>query len=190
MQIRIIRAQDTWEIRQQVLRPTQNLSDVQFPNDDSPGARHFGSFKDGQLVGIASVCCELFPGELGAHAWRLRGMATLPEVRGQGRGKALIAACLAHVREQRATCFWCSARTSALSFYTALGFESWGEVYEVPEAGPHVQRRRTAPGTSVRGVMPLAHSDGRRGRDLNGRQGRAPSMTSKRTTSCARAPSV
>ncbi|ESS40896.1 acetyltransferase (GNAT) family protein [Burkholderia cenocepacia] len=57
-----------------------------------------------------------------AEAWRLRGMAVHPSVRGLGFGRLLVNLSIRHVREQRGTLLWCTARESAYQFYEMLGF--------------------------------------------------------------------
>jgi predicted GNAT family N-acyltransferase len=137
--VQSIAPKETWAIRQQILRPFLPVSEMAYPQDETPGARHFGAFKNGKLVGIASVAREPSPGETDPNAWRLRGMATLPEVRGEGYGKALIQACITYLREQNASTLWCNARLIAENFYNALGFEAYGERFELPQIGPHVR---------------------------------------------------
>jgi predicted GNAT family N-acyltransferase len=139
--VKPIPSKDTWPIRQQILRPFLPVSEMAYPQDETPGARHFGAFKNDALVGIASVGREPSPGEADPNAWRLRGMATLPEVRGEGYGKALVLACIDYLHEKGATLFWCNARLNAEKFYLSLGFDSYGERFELPQIGPHVRMR-------------------------------------------------
>ncbi|ARF90322.1 GCN5-related N-acetyltransferase [Burkholderia cenocepacia] len=71
---------------------------------------------------MASVCKEAQSGVSNAGAWRLRGMAVHPSVRGLGFGRLLVNLSLRHVREQHGTLLWCTARESAYRFYEMLGF--------------------------------------------------------------------
>lgn len=50
-------------------------------------------------------------------------MAVHPSVRGLGFGRLLVNLSIRHVREQRGTLLWCTARESAYPFYEMLGFE-------------------------------------------------------------------
>jgi GNAT superfamily N-acetyltransferase len=72
------------------------------------------------------------------HAWRLRGMATLPEVRGQGYGGALLERCLRHALDRGGDLAWCTARVPAAGFYRRYGFVSVGDVFDVAPIGPHI----------------------------------------------------
>ena len=136
-EVRVITAAETWPLRQAVLRPGRPAAAAQFPADDAPATKHFGAFRGTSLVGIASLFRAEMPEQPGVSAFQLRGMATAPEVRGQGFGRALILTCLAYARDNQAQLFWFNARTVALGFYRKLGFEIIGEEFEVPDVGPH-----------------------------------------------------
>ena len=142
MGIRAIAAAETLQLRQQVLRPKQRPEEQVYPNDDAPDTLHAGAFRDGKLVGIATVFRESLPGETNPRAWRLRGMAVLPEEQGQGIGRALIEFSIAHVRAHDGALLWCKGRTSARAFYEALGFRATGAEFDVPISGPHFVFRR------------------------------------------------
>lgn len=165
--IRLITAAQTRPLRQVVLRPQQTAEELVYPGDDEPRTVHFGAFVDDRLVGIASIYVEAMPGEINPGAgpsvrvdsgpiegpditppspdtdWRLRGMATLPEVRGTGLGGALLESCIDHVRVNGGTRFWCHARGTAAGFYLRYSFVVEGEEYELPGIGPHYMMSRT-----------------------------------------------
>jgi ribosomal protein S18 acetylase RimI-like enzyme len=69
-------------------------------------------------------------------------MATTPEVRGRGYGRALLWRCISHVCERGGSLLWCNGRVSAAGFYKALGFEVSGEHFESPGTGPHYLMKR------------------------------------------------
>ena len=137
IEVRTISAAETLPLRQVVLRPDRPVEAAQFPGDDAPTTKHFGAFRGGNLLGIASLFGSEMPEQPAVSAFQLRGMATAPEVRGQGFGRALIRACLAFAQEQQAELFWLNARTGAVGFYRKLGFEILGEEFEIPDVGPH-----------------------------------------------------
>jgi len=143
MDIRPIAAAETRQLRQQVLRPSQRPDEQVYPKDDAPDTAHVGAFRDGVLVGVATVLGEPPPGETDARAWRLRGMAVLPGTQRQGVGRALVEFCVAHVRAQEGDLIWCKGRTSARGFYEALGFRVAGEEFDLPVSGPHFIFRRS-----------------------------------------------
>jgi len=140
--IRPITAEETRPLRAAVLRPDQPPEALVYPGDDHPQSLHAGAFEGDRLVGIATVYPEPLPEEHrgaipGGGAFRLRGMATLPEVRGAGYGRALLEACFEHIRTHGARVLWCNARVGALDFYERLGLETVGPEFDIPGIGPH-----------------------------------------------------
>ncbi len=136
--IRAITAEETIAIRWPVLRPGFPRETAIFAGDDIATAKHFGAFDGGRLVGVASIYLAPMPERAdAAPAWQLRGMATLPEVRGRSFGCALLDACVAHARAEHAALLWCNARTSAAAFYTKHGWQIVGAEFDIPTVGPH-----------------------------------------------------
>lgn len=136
--IRPISAADTIAVRWPILRPGFARETAVFDGDDAPATLHFGAFDGGKLVGVASVYLVPFSARPDVSpAFQLRGMATLPEVRGSGFGEALLAACVAAAGEMGAAILWCNARTSAAQFYAKNGWQTVGEEFDIPTVGPH-----------------------------------------------------
>lgn len=137
--IRRIAAAETRPLRQRVLRPDQPFGYTLYAGDEDPSTVHLGAFAGGRLVGVASLYREPRPGagEV-AGGWRLRGMATAPEVRGRGHARAMLAACIDHVGGCGGGELWCNARTPAAGFYRTAGFEVVGDEFEIDGIGPHV----------------------------------------------------
>ena len=141
--IRPVAAGDIRPLRQRVLRPEQPFESTLYPGDDLPGTVHLGAFDGEVLVGIASLYREPREGE--DDGWRLRGMATIPEVRGRGLGAALLDACLEHAAAAGGAEVWCNARVPAIGFYERAGFEVASDRFDVAGIGPHVVMTRTGP---------------------------------------------
>lgn len=137
MDIRQIKAQDTHPVRHAVLRPNQPISACHYPDDDMPQAGHLGAFVDDALVGIISLYPQTHPQINASDAWRIRGMATLPRVRGLGCGMALLQAAEAYVMQQQGAVMWANARLVAMGFYERAGYQKLGELFEIPNIGPH-----------------------------------------------------
>ena len=135
--IRPISAEETRPVRHRVLRPTQAFEETAYPGDDLAGTVHLGAFDGRRLVGIVSLYREDRTGGP-PPGWRLRGMATEPEVRGAGCGAGLLAACLAHVAASGGAELWCNARMSAVDFYRRAGFGVVSDEFDVPGIGSHV----------------------------------------------------
>lgn len=137
IELRVIR-----QLRHDLLRPHQEPWEIVFEGDDAHDTLHVGAFNEDVLVGIASVMRESPPGDEDPNAWRLRGMATVPAVRGQGYGGALLERCLRHAIDRGGDLAWCTARVPAAGFYRRYAFESVGEVFDVPSIGPHILMAR------------------------------------------------
>jgi GNAT superfamily N-acetyltransferase len=149
--IRPITAADTRPLRAKVLRPGHAPETLVYPGDDHPDGLHAGAFHEGRLVGIATIYPEAPPEAYRDHmpageAFRLRGMATLPDVRGSGYGRMLLDACFAHMREKGATVLWCNARVVAQGFYERLGLQTIGPEFDIPDIGPHYVMWTELPG--------------------------------------------
>lgn len=136
VEIRPITAAETRPLRQAILRPHQSLDELVYTGDDDPETLHVGAFCDGRLVGIATVLQNLCPRAAFSEPWQLEGMATRPEVRGMGYGRAIVTRCLAHAAAHGGKTLWCNGRTSAAGFYRATGFRPVGEEF-VTATGPH-----------------------------------------------------
>ena len=138
MPIRPISAAETIAVRWPVLRPGLPRETAEFDGDDAPGTLHFGAFDDDALTGVASIYLAIFPAQPDVSpTMQLRGMATLPEVRGAGFGTALLDACVAAAHGKGAALIWCNARTSAAPFYAKHGWQIVGEEFDIPTVGPH-----------------------------------------------------
>lgn len=135
IEIKEISAEKTYDIRLKVLRNGMDLP-VQFSGDFDKDTFHLGVFEDSILKGIASFMKtknQLF--EL--PQYRLRGMATLPEVRGKGFGKQLLIEAIRILKNKESKIIWCNAREIALDFYKKLEFYIEGDSFEIPEIGKH-----------------------------------------------------
>lgn len=139
-----ISAEGTRRLRLEILRPDQPAESAVYPGDDDATTRHLRALLDGAVVGIASLYAEDRPGGP-SPGWRLRGMATTPAARRRGVGRALLQACIGHVGGEGGGELWCNARTPAVDFYAAAGFEVVSEVFEIEGIGPHVVMRRDVP---------------------------------------------
>lgn len=140
--IRRVTAEEIRPLRHSVLRPEQAFLETRYPGDDA--GVHFGAFDGDRLIGVASLYEEdRVDGPTGG--WRLRGMATDPDVRGAGFGAALLAACVEEVAAAGGTELWCNARMAAVNFYRKGGFEVVSDEFDVPGIGAHVVMTRPAP---------------------------------------------
>ena len=150
----------TWPLRQEVLRPGRAVRDCIYPGEDAPRSAHAASLDrtlpsraeatsraEFTVLAVGVVMPEPPPWEPdGDDGWRLRGMATRADARGQGLGGQLLDLFIAHVAADGGGLVWCNARTPALHLYERAGFVPRGDVFELPEIGPHqVMWRTVAP---------------------------------------------
>lgn len=152
MDVRRIPAGATHDLRRRVLRPDQRAGELVRPGDDDPLAAHFGAFEGERLVSIATVMREPEPDDVpSAHVprppalrgdWRIRGVATEPDARGRGHGRAVIQACIEHAARHGGTLVWLNGRVSSEAFYRALGFAPRGEPFDTPPSGLHLRFQR------------------------------------------------
>lgn len=134
-------------LRSAVLRPGTPPDTLVYDGDDAVDALHVAAVDAGeQVLGIASLCREAAANEpLPVDGWRLRGMATAPEVRGSGLGSLLLEACFRHVRAHGGGLLWCNAREIAVGFYERNGLETIGPRFDIAGIGPHFVMRRLLP---------------------------------------------
>lgn len=133
----------TYALRQRVLRPHQTIPEMVASVGDRTGEIAFAALHNGAVVGSAIVLpapCPWRP-EV-CDAWRLRAMATEPELRGAGLGRRVLDAAVDYVRTQHGTLLWCTARVRACEFYERAGCTVHGDVYPVEHIGPHVKMWR------------------------------------------------
>jgi len=147
--IRPISAEETIAVRWPILRPDFPRETAVFAGDEFESTRHLGAFTtEEKLVGVASIyvvaMAELPAGVTCAEgaSWQLRGMATLPEVRGLGHGAALVAACVEAARTAGGGLIWCNARTTAAPFYAKHGWQIFDGEFDIPTVGPHFRMWR------------------------------------------------
>jgi len=135
--IRIADVSEIYPIRNEVLRPGLSIESCYYPEDSRDGVFHLIAEQNEVAVGIASFYPEKHPEFTQANSWRLRGMATVDEVRGAGFGIQLLQKGIEECRHKGADLLWCNARTSALGFYQKLNFGIKGDEFMIENIGPH-----------------------------------------------------
>jgi GNAT superfamily N-acetyltransferase len=142
----LVPAWTTWPLRQEVLRPGRAVRDCIYPGEDAPTAAHGAvlqrSLPPGGDLGVLAVGVVLFeppPWDPGCEdGWRLRGMATRADARRRGFGRQILDLLIGHVADRGGGLLWCNARTPALHLYERADFLPRGDVFELPEIGPHL----------------------------------------------------
>ncbi|WP_241301267.1 GNAT family N-acetyltransferase [Burkholderia stabilis] len=138
-----IDAAQTHPLRAMVLL-NGDLNACELAGDHAPTTLHVGVRDRTGIVAIASLCEEARDDDRARPAWRLRGMAVHPAVRGMSFGRVLVQVCVRHAEERGAALVWCTARESAYRFYEKLGFATDGAPVTMPgrtDTAFHVMRR-------------------------------------------------
>jgi GNAT superfamily N-acetyltransferase len=149
-----ITAEDTYQLRHQVLWPHKSLSSVHLPLDST--SIHLGAFADEERnssakrspIGVITICLserenlttgnELPTQEVEAQ---FRKFAVAPEWQGQGVGSKLLEHAAAVARDAGARTMRCDARTSALAFYRRFGMQTEGSSFMRKEV-EYIKMRR------------------------------------------------
>jgi predicted GNAT family N-acyltransferase len=125
----------TYPLRAQELRQGRA---VEIEEDDAPYTLHLAARTSaGEIVGVVRFHPRDCPWREAEAAWQLRGMATDPQVRGLGAGRALVAAGLTRVLALGGDLVWCDARAAAVGFYERIGFTAVTDEYDLRPVGPH-----------------------------------------------------
>ncbi len=135
IEVKYISAEDTYQIRKQILRKNSPLSE-KTEGDFDKNTFHLGAFNDTKLVSVATFMQNNCPHFEGVQ-YRLRGMATLENHQQKGFGKLLIKRAEIILKERRATVLWCNARIGALNFYKRLSFKTKGSKFDIQYIGLH-----------------------------------------------------
>ena|SRR5437868_3404324 len=136
-QITRIPLQQTLELRQKVLKPFLRAEECVNPGDELPTTFHLGLFHGQKLISICTLLSEPSPHFSAGNPYRLRGMATDSEYRGQGFGRILLQHGMNSLRQTRSDFLWCNAREKAFNFYQTLGFFFYGGSFELDRIGAH-----------------------------------------------------
>jgi len=134
---------DIKQIRHKVLWQHKNSSeDCVIEADNLESTFHIGAVKNGEVVGTSTFIID--PIAIGLKdefntkiQYRLRAMATSEKVKEEGIGKQIIEFAIEKLKQMKVELLWCDARLEATGFYNKMGFKTLGDVYDVPNIGPH-----------------------------------------------------
>ena len=140
--VKQITAEETYDLRQKILRPGHEIASVHFACDQANSTIHAGVFSQEHIVGVSTVSlnaphddpfAQQFAMDLPQTLswWQVRGMATSEDVQSQGIGSvALNEAIRLTLNQDPQAVFWCNARIEALGFYQKHGWTICSESYE------------------------------------------------------------
>jgi ribosomal protein S18 acetylase RimI-like enzyme len=70
-------------------------------------------------------------------------MAILDQHQNKGLGKIVLQSCELHLKENKVELIWFNARESAIGFYRSLEYNLEGDLFDIPDVGPHVIMYKT-----------------------------------------------
>ncbi len=120
MDIRLIKPEETVDIRHKVLWPDMPKSFCLL-EDDSAGI-HYGGFINDKLICVASIFIE-------NSSARLRKFATLPDFQNSGYGSKMLKYIIQKLERDGISRFWCDARESATDFYKRFNMSINGATF-------------------------------------------------------------
>jgi len=135
IQIKKISAEETYPIRQEVLRKNIPLP-YKFNGDFDESTFHIGAFSNNKLIAVSSYMKAENKNFKGKQ-YQLRGMATLVESQGTGAGKLMLQEAFSILAEMNIDVLWCNARLIAVDFYKKQGLKTFGKLFEIPLVGAH-----------------------------------------------------
>lgn len=113
IKIRVLKAQETYNLRHQVMWPNMPPEFVILNNDEE--GVHYGLIKDATIISVVSVFIK-------NNAAQFRKFATKTSEQGNGYGSVLLNHILTVVsKDKKIEKLWCNARADKTSFYERFG---------------------------------------------------------------------
>ena len=111
IEIKEISAQETYNLRHQVMWPDKPRDFVILSNDEE--ALHFGLSKDSTITAVVSLF-------INNNSAQFRKLATKNSEQGNGYGSILLKYLMSIVSNKNIEVLWCNARSDKTSFYEKL----------------------------------------------------------------------
>lgn len=134
----LISAEQTIDLRSRVLRPGQPIENCHYKEDNYESTFHLGIFASGKVVSNGTFIQQAHDNFKDAkYPYRLRGMATDPNLQKHGLGRSIIEQALIELQKRNCDLIWFNARVTAEEFYKKLGFNVIENIFDIPLIGPH-----------------------------------------------------
>jgi GNAT superfamily N-acetyltransferase len=156
VEIAEVPVEETFGLRERVLRHDRRDLPLRMPEDEIPGVFHLAALDAArQVVAVATFAPSAPRFPLPRPCYRLRQMAVHPDRQGQGIGSALLVSSFDRLRARGAAAMWAEARDSSVVFYEAhgmrvapgrqhrIGSVAYTDMFLVLDAPPAPQDRRT-----------------------------------------------
>lgn len=142
--IRKISAEETYPVRQEVLRPGRPLKECFFEGDLEEQTIHLGYFDFEKLAAVATYVPRKNSLFEAVNQYQLRGMAVLPSYRGKKLGEQLLLKGEKLLKEMEPDILlWFNARETAIGFYEKYGYQTIGPAFMIPNVCMHVVMYKT-----------------------------------------------
>jgi GNAT superfamily N-acetyltransferase len=135
--IKEITTQDTFLVRNLVLRAGKPVETCFFDGDNLEQTKHFGYFHNRKIVGVVSVYKNKNTIFKSPNQYQIRGMAILEDFQESGYGKLLVKHCEDYLSSIDANLIWFNAREIAVPFYEKLGYTKNGFPFAITDVGIH-----------------------------------------------------
>ena len=137
LEVKIIPAKETYSLRQEILRPHQDITQCQYEGDRDSTTKHYGLFATDTLIGILSLYKRDTNQVSKSEGWQLRAMGIQERFRGRGYASKLLLAAESDAKQQGTNYIWANARKAAVGFYQNYGYSIVGEEFLIQDIGPH-----------------------------------------------------
>ena len=137
-EIKLTTAENIIGIRHHVLRTGKPISTCYFEGDQLLSSFHFGAFLKNKIIGCVSLMPKPHPLIEDKNTYQLRGMAVLPNFRGQKIGEKLLYKAEEYLKSIKVKTLWCNVRLKAIGFYGKNNFQIISDEFQIPEVGSHV----------------------------------------------------
>lgn len=125
-------------VRHKVLRVGKPIESCNFQGDNDSTTLHFGIFKNHNTIACLSLMKAKHDLIGDKSSYQLRGMAVLPQYRGNNLGTQLLLKAEQHMAKSGVKTIWCNVRKTAIQFYVKNHYTQLGNVFDIPNVGPHV----------------------------------------------------
>jgi GNAT superfamily N-acetyltransferase len=137
MQVVFIQTEETFPLRQKVLKPNSELSACYLPKDNDTDTFHLAVKENNEIIAIGTFNKSNLNFFKEENQYNLKGMATCKDYQGKNVGTMLMEFAISHLSSKGVTLLWCNARVSSMGFYEKMGFKPIGDVFEIGQAGLH-----------------------------------------------------
>lgn len=120
MDIREIKAEDTWPLRSSVMWPDRPLDYVKLENDGE--GLHFGAFEGNTLTSVVSLF-------ISQNQAQFRKLATDISSQGKGLASTLIKYVFNYSKQKQVQRIWCNARKDKRQFYHKFGMKETNQTF-------------------------------------------------------------